>query len=124
MACLVLMTAINVQKTFTQNSSALILPSLMGRPVPMAFTVMGGIFAQKEAASLPAVSLAPRGRSAMKTLMAASVEATLIHFINGDSYLKAIPFYQMMAKTMDEIQAQAEMILGRCSDFLIYAEAQ
>jgi L-seryl-tRNA(Ser) seleniumtransferase len=37
----------------------------------------------------------------------AVLEATLLHFINAASELKALPFYQMLSKTMDELEAQA-----------------
>jgi L-seryl-tRNA(Ser) seleniumtransferase len=42
----------------------------------------------------------------------AALEATLIHFVNGEAYRRAIPLYQMLARTQDELLAQAQKLVG------------
>ncbi len=38
-----------------------------------------------------------------------ALQATLVHLINGD--LKKIPFYQMLSRSVDELEAQAQQII-------------
>jgi L-seryl-tRNA(Ser) seleniumtransferase len=49
-------------------------------------------------------------------LTLAALEATLVHFINGD-HARAIPFYRLLAREVDELESQAEhlvRLLGDC----------
>jgi len=39
-----------------------------------------------------------------------ALEATLVHFINGDNYKKAIPLYRMLMRSPDELEDQARTL--------------
>jgi L-seryl-tRNA(Ser) seleniumtransferase len=43
----------------------------------------------------------------------AALEATLTHFVDGASYKRAIPFYRMLARPVDELASQAESLIAR-----------
>jgi len=47
-------------------------------------------------------------------LTLAALEATLVHFVNGD-YAEALPFYRMLGRPLGELGEQAESFLGRIS---------
>jgi L-seryl-tRNA(Ser) seleniumtransferase len=40
----------------------------------------------------------------------AALEATLIHYINGDEYKQQVPLYRMLSATMEELHARAESL--------------
>ena len=39
-----------------------------------------------------------------------ALEATLVHFVNGDNYKKAIPLYRMLTRSPDELEDQARTL--------------
>jgi L-seryl-tRNA(Ser) seleniumtransferase len=45
-------------------------------------------------------------------LTLAALEATLAHFVNGDEYKRAIPFYRMLARTEAELEEAAARLVA------------
>jgi L-seryl-tRNA(Ser) seleniumtransferase len=46
-------------------------------------------------------------------LTLAALEATLCHYLDGDSYREAIPLYRMLARTVDELEQRGEELARR-----------
>lgn len=49
-------------------------------------------------------------------LTLAGLEATLVHFLNGDAYKRSIPFYRMLSRKLDELESQAMRVARELGD--------